>query len=140
MRHAFPPVIQFTLMKNLKHNLLYWIPNGLLLLLMMGSGVMYFLQPEEVAKSFAQIGYPVYTIYFNATAKILGGIAILSPVPRFLKEWAYAGYLYILLLATQAVWVMMPAGSAWLMFVFIGIWALSYWQFRKKVGTEPMHA
>ena len=119
-------------MTNLKQNLFYWLPNGILLLLMVGSGIMYFFNAEEVAKVFVQMGYPVYTMYFNAAAKILGGIAIVAPVPRFLKEFAYAGYLYIMLLAAQATWMTMPPGSIWMMLVFIGIWALAYWQYRVR--------
>jgi hypothetical protein len=71
-------------------------------------------------------------MYFNATAKLLGGAAILWPgCPRFLKEWAYAGYLYIILLATQAVLMTMP-GFPWIMVVSLVIWGLSYWQYRKR--------
>lgn len=115
----------------MKRALLYWIPTGLLLLLMMGSAVMYLVNADQVATVFVQMGYPVYTMYFNAAAKLLGGIAILFPFPRLLKEWAYAGYLYIMLLALQAVWMTMP-GIPWVMVVSIGIWGLSYWQFRKR--------
>lgn len=116
----------------MKKQLAYWIPTGLMLLLMMGSAVMYFLNAEEVAKVFVQLGYPVYTMYFNATAKLLGGIAMIIPgIPRFLKEWAYAGYLYIALLATQAMLMTMP-GIPWIMLPFFILFGLSYWQFTKR--------
>lgn len=101
--------------------------------MMVGSGVYYFVDPVTAADAFTQLGYPAYTMYFNATAKILGGIAILAPqAPRWVKEWAYAGYFFILLLAFQAVYMGMPAGSAWGMLIPIGIFALSYWQFRVR--------
>ncbi len=120
-------------MKNITRKLLYWIPNGLLLLVMVGSGIMYFVQTEMVAQIFTDLGYPVYTLYFNATAKILGGIAILFPFPRFLKEFAYAGYLYIILLAVQATWMVpLPEGNVWFMFGFVVLWAIAYWQFKKR--------
>lgn len=115
----------------MKKHLLYWIPTALLLFFMVGSGIYYFVDTPAVATIFGQLGYPVYTLYFNATAKILGGIAIAFPVPRLLKEWAYAGYLYILLLALQAVVMTMP-GIPWMMFAFIAIWGLSYWRFRVR--------
>jgi hypothetical protein len=118
----------------MKKALLYWVPTGLLLLVMVGSAAWYIMNPDAAAKAFAELGYPAYTMYFNASAKILGAIALLTPqVPRFLKEWAYAGYLFILLLAMQAIFVMMsPAQSAPIL-IFIGLWALSYWQFTKRV-------
>ncbi len=116
----------------MKKALLYWIPNGALLLVMVGSGVMYFIQPAEIAAVFTQLGYPVYTMYFNATAKILGGIAIVVPqIPRFLKEFAYAGYIYIILLAAQATMMTMPFPQSSFIVVFIVLWAWAYWAFRR---------
>lgn len=117
---------------TMKNSLLFWIPHVLLLLVMAGSGIYYFVDTSAVATIFQQLGYPTYTLYFNATAKILGGAAIAFPVPRVLKEWAYAGYLYIMLLATQAVWMTKP-GIPWLMFVFIAVWAFAYWRFTKRM-------
>lgn len=117
--------------KKLLLRIRYWIPHILLVFVMAGSGVMYFAQPDMAAKAFTDLGYPVYTMYFNAIAKLLGAAAILFPVPRFLKEFAYAGYLYIILLATQAVWVMMPGGQ-WPMLGFVALWTWAYWEFRNK--------
>lgn len=114
----------------MKKKILFWIPHTLLLLLMVGSGIMYFVKSADVAQVFEQLGYPVYTMYFNAAAKILGGIAIVFPVPRVLKEWAYAGYLFIILLALQAVVMTMP-DIPWFMFATIAIWGWAYWEFRK---------
>jgi|GEM_PF-1231874 len=116
---------------TLKQRLFYWIPTTILLLFMAGSAVMYFTHSEMAAAAFTQLGYPVYSMYFNAIAKILGGIAIVAPVPRVLKEWEYAGYLYIMLLALQAVSMTM-SGIPWTMFVFIAIWAWAYIAFRKR--------
>jgi hypothetical protein len=109
----------------------YWLPTSLLLLFMVGSGIMYIFQGEEIAKVFVSLGYAPFTMWFNASAKILGGIAIAFPFPRFLKEFAYAGYLYIMLLATQAMWMTMP-GIPWLMFAFLALWTWAYWEFRRR--------
>lgn len=120
----------------MKTALLYWVPHVLLLFFMMGSSVYYFIDLPSAVKAFGDLGFPAYTVYFNAIAKILGSIAIIVPaVPRVLKEWAYAGYLYILLMATQAVWMTMP-GVPWPMFGFIAIWAFAYWRFSL---TTPKH-
>lgn len=98
---------------------------------MVGSAIYYFVDTPAVSIIFTQLGYPVYTLYFNAVAKILGGIAIVFPVSRTLKEWAYAGYLFILLMALQAVWMTSP-GVPYAMFGFIAVWSLSYWGFRQR--------
>ena len=121
----------------MKQKLLYWIPHTLLLLLMVGSAIMYFLQSSAVAEIFVQLGYEPYTMYINATAKILGGIAIVSPVPTFLKQFAYAGYLYIITLAFAAVLKHPDPNAAgytpYLMFgIFFAIWGIAYWQFSKR--------
>ena len=107
----------------------YWIPTVLLLIPMVGSGVWYFIDTPAVAAVFVQLGYPVYTMYFNAIAKMLGGIAIVTPVPRFLTEFAYAGYLYIMLLALQALW-MSTGVFPWIMLVFIALWLWAYIAYR----------
>ena len=70
----------------MKKQLLFWIPTALLLFFMVGSGVYYFVDTPAAALAFTQLGYPTYTLYFNATAKILGGIAIVAPVPRMLNR------------------------------------------------------
>lgn len=99
---------------------------------MVGSAVFYVVDTPAASKAFLDLGYPVYAMWFNATAKFLGGIAIVVPsFPRWVKEFAYAGYLYIILLATQAIYVMMPIGNAAPMLIFIAIWAWAYWAFRK---------
>lgn len=113
----------------MKAKLLYWIPTVLLLFGMVGSAISYFVDIPQAAENFGMLGYPGYVLYFNGTAKILGAIAILFPVSHTLREWAYAGYLYILLLATQALYITMPQ-MMYPMALFYLCWGLSYWQFR----------
>jgi len=113
----------------MKKKLLYWVPTILLLVPMVGSAIYYFVDTPATIEGLAELGYPAYILYFIAIAKILGAIAIVSPVPRFLTEWAYAGYLYILLLAFQAVFVSLPE-FPWPILGFLVLWGLSYWQYR----------
>lgn len=113
----------------MKKKLLYWVPTALLLFGMVGSAINYFVDVPAAADAFQQLGYPAYAVYFNGIAKILGGIAIVAPVSPIVKEWAYAGYLYILLMATQALYVTMPDFLA-PMALFYLCFGLSYWQYR----------
>lgn len=111
----------------------FWVPHVLLLWFMAGSAVFYFLDTPAVIQIFAELGYPAYTVYFNAVAKILGGIAITFPqFPRWMKEFAYAGYLYIILLAVQAVYLMKSPAEGAFMLLFVVLWAWAYWIFRKR--------
>lgn len=117
----------------MKRKLLFWVPNVLLVFAMVGSAVYYFVDTPAVAKVFGELGYPAFTLYFNATAKILGGIAILVPqVPRFLKEWSYAGYLYIMLLALQAMLATMPV-FPWPMVGFLALFFVAYYGYSKSL-------
>ena len=73
----------------------YWITSGLLALECFVGGVMgaFGLQPfSEIMK---HLGYPAYFMTIIGIWYVLGGVAIL--VPRFprLKEWAYAGLVFI---------------------------------------------
>ncbi len=50
---------------------------------------------EEVIKMKA-LGYPVYFLTIIGIWKILGVIAVLVPRLPLLKEWAYAGFFFIM--------------------------------------------
>ena len=99
--------------------------------MMMSSSVYYVLNLEMVTSDYQALGYPVYVMYFNGLAKLLGGIAILAPVHKSLKEFAYAGYLYILLLALFAH-VTLKDGEHWGALMGLVLWSLSYWLWKKE--------
>lgn len=70
--------------------------------MMLGSAGMYLINHSMVADLFKQLGYPSYLVYPLAIAKVLGVIAVLTKKSRILKEWAYAGFFFDLLLAAAA--------------------------------------
>lgn len=115
----------------MKKKLFYWIPTVLLLFVMVGSAVSYLLDIPTAKANFELLGYPGYSMFINAAAKFLGAIAIVFPVAHVLKEWAYAGYFFILVMATQALSIMMPDMAA-TMAIFFALWILSYWQFKAQ--------
>jgi len=82
--------------------IIYYIATGLLSALMLFSAGMYFLNNAEVNEAFISMGYPTYLIYPLAIAKILGVIAIWQNKNQILKEWAYAGFFFDLILAFSA--------------------------------------
>lgn len=69
---------------------LYWGSTGLVALLALAMGALYFIQPPTEA--FAQLGFPDYFRIQLGIAKLAGGVALLVPLPRWLKEWTYAGF------------------------------------------------
>ncbi|MGI8469259.1 MAG: DoxX family protein [Pyrinomonadaceae bacterium] len=84
------------------YRIIYWIVTGLFCLMMLGIAGMYFFNYQTVAETFGKLKYPTYIIYPLAIAKILGVIAILTKKSKMLKEWAYAGFFYLFLLAASA--------------------------------------
>jgi len=60
---------------------------------------------------FKHLGYPTYLIYPLATVKILAVVAILSRKSAFLKEWAYAGIFFDVILAFTAHTVVDGGGT-----------------------------
>ena len=89
-------------MNNKWTSIAYYGAKGLLTLLMMFSAGMYFFNHEMIVEAFTGLGYPTYLIYPLATAKILGLIAIWTKKSTLLKDWAYAGFFFDLILALSA--------------------------------------
>jgi hypothetical protein len=48
------------------------------------------------ADSIAHLGYPLYILTLLGIWKILGVVAILIPKTPLLKEWAYAGFFFVM--------------------------------------------
>jgi len=42
------------------------------------------------------VGYPMYFLYIIGIWKVLGVIAVLLPKYPLLKEWAYAGFFFVM--------------------------------------------
>lgn len=63
---------------------------------------MYFFNYQMVSVTFTKFGYPTYNIYPLAIAKTLGLIAIWTNKSKALKEWAYAGFFFDIILALSA--------------------------------------
>ncbi len=84
------------------NKIIYWVTTGLMCALMLMSASMYFMNTEEIQKAFLGWGYPAYIVIPLAIAKILGIVAILTKKSTLLKEWAYAGFFFDMVLAAVA--------------------------------------
>ena len=85
-----------------KDLIIYRVVTVLFTLLMLGGVSQYIFAHEMVVGMFEQLKFPAYLIYPMATAKTLGVIAIWANKSKMLKEWAYAGFVFNLLLAISA--------------------------------------
>lgn len=87
---------------NKKSRIVYLVVKVLFSLMIALGASQYFFNHEMVKGMFESLNFPTYLIYPMGVAKILGLIAIWTNVPRFLKEWAFGGFVFNLLLAISA--------------------------------------
>ena len=83
--------------------IIYWIATIWLALGMVTTGMVQLT--KQVAEGavappgvwgITKLGYPIYFLTILGVWKILGSIAVLVPKFPLLKEWAYAGFFFIM--------------------------------------------
>ena len=85
-----------------KNRIIYWTATALMCLVFLFSAGMYLFATERAAEFFVNLGFPTWLVYPLAVLKILAVVAILTKKSKFLKELAYAGFLYDAVLALAA--------------------------------------
>jgi len=86
-------------MMTKRNKIIYWIATIWLALGMAATGAGQLIKMKTGqggADMITHLGYPVYLLIILGTWKILGVIAVLIPKFPLLKEWAYAGFLFIM--------------------------------------------
>ncbi len=122
--------------RNNRDRVLYWVFTGLLTAQMLVSAGMYLFNHDMVREAFMHLGYPTYIIYPLAVAKLLGLAAVLSNASRFLKDLAYAGFLYNLLLAVSAH-VAAGDGPETIPAALTLVWLAGSFRFDRKLQGAP---
>ena len=80
-----------------RSKIIYWVTTGLLAFGMLSQGLAQVFQTKGyVDMIIVHLGYPLYFLYIIGVWKILGVIAILFPRFKLLKEWAYAGFFFVM--------------------------------------------
>lgn len=82
-----------------RNKIIYWIATIWLALGMVSTGIVQLLNQKEgpgAVDSMTQLGYPMYLLIMIGVWKILGVIAVLIPKYPLLKEWAYAGFFFVM--------------------------------------------
>ncbi|MFY0603378.1 MAG: DoxX family protein [Flavobacteriaceae bacterium] len=117
------------------NKIIFYIATILFTGIMLFSISMYLTQTEMIREAFKGMGYPTYLVYPLAIAKILGLIVLWYPKFKTLKEWAYAGFFFNVVLAFFAH-VMIGDGEqlfALLAFLFLGS---SYGFYKKNLKQK----
>jgi len=79
-----------------RNKIIYWIATALLCFGMLASGLSQIFHAKEMVDLIVPLGYPLYFLYIIGFWKVLGVIAILIPRFKLLKEWAYAGFFFLM--------------------------------------------
>lgn len=87
-----------------RNEIIYWISTIWLALGMLSTGALQLLKAKAEGAlappgvyGITHLGYPVYFLTILGIWKILGVIAVLIPKFPLLKEWAYAGFFFVML-------------------------------------------
>lgn len=81
---------------NKINKIVYWIATIWLSLGMVSTGIVQLLKMKEETAFILQLGYPEYFLTIIGAWKLLGVVAILLPGFPLVKEWAYAGFFFMM--------------------------------------------
>lgn len=82
---------------NKRNKIIYWVATIWLALGMVSTAIVQLIQmDEEIAKTSVTLGYPTYFLTIIGVWKILGVLIVLMPKYPLLKEWAYAGFFFLM--------------------------------------------
>jgi hypothetical protein len=105
--------------------IVYWGSTGLASLALLGS-LTYLTGNEQVVAGFAKAGYPQHLRLVLGIAKPVAAIVLLLPGLALLKEWAYAGVTFALVMATISSY-QSEGGVKWIRpLVLLALVAVSY--------------
>jgi len=79
-----------------RNKIIYWISTIWLALGMVSTGIVQLMKSKEDVAMMIRLGYPIYFLMIIGVWKMLGVIAILIPKFPLLKEWAYAGFFFLM--------------------------------------------
>lgn len=91
-----------------RDKIIYWIATIWLSLGMVSTGIVQIVQMEEEVQKMDILGYPPYFLIIIGIWKILGVVAVLVPKIPLIKEWAYAGFFFLM---TGAIFTHLAVGD-----------------------------
>ena len=105
--------------------IVYWGSTALASLALLGS-LSYLTGSEQVVSGFAKAGYPQHLRIVLGIAKPLAALVLLLPGLALVKEWAYAGVTFALVMAIISAYLLGDVKSLILAPVVLVLVAVSY--------------
>ena len=78
-----------------RNKIVYWVATVWLALGMVSTGLVQLMKLDAEAQKMQALGYPLYFLTIIGVWKLLGVAAILLPKYPLVKEWAYAGFFFL---------------------------------------------
>jgi uncharacterized membrane protein len=105
----------------------YWFLTALIAVTMINGGINDILKNPPYFDLLLKFGYPAYFSIILGIWKLLGVVAILVPSFPIVKEWAYAGFIILLVCALSTRIATHDDTVGWIFdLIFIGITAASW--------------
>lgn len=117
----------------MRNKIIYWVATLWFTLGMGTSAVVQISKtPPEAIENMTRLGYPVYFFTILGVWKVFGLVAILAPRFPLIKEWAYAGFFFVLTGALISHLVMGDGPGDVFPSIFILALMLISWYFRPE--------
>ena len=112
--------------------IIYWVATIWLALGMVSTGLVQLMQKNGQGglDMLTHLGYPAYLLMILGAWKILGAIAVLVPGTPVMKEWAYAGFFFIMTGALFSHLAVHDAATELFPSVLLLILTIVSWYFR----------
>jgi uncharacterized membrane protein YphA (DoxX/SURF4 family) len=125
-------------MKKRTIKIIYWICLSIIILIMGFSSFLQIMQSNEhFLHEMKNMGYPLYFLRFLGIAKLVGIIALLVPGFPRIREWAYAGFVIILIAASYSYLVIGEIEIP--QYLFLAVLLTSYFSWHKLQKVESQH-
>lgn len=91
-----------------RDKIIYWVATIWLSLGMLSTGIVQIIRMDEEVQKINELGYPAYLLTIIGIWKVLGVVAVIVPKFPLVKEWAYAGFFFLM---SGAIFTHLAAGD-----------------------------
>lgn len=122
-----------------RDKIIYWIATIWLSLGMVSTGIVQVIQMNEEVQKMNDLGYPSYFLTLIGVWKLLGVVAVLVPKFPLIKEWAYAGFFFLM---TGAIFTHLTIGDELVAYfgpVLLLVLTIISWFYRPKGRKFPTY-